>query len=309
MAGVFINLDQMAGLIWCLDKAQQSAAEAAQSLRSTLHRFSLDASSVSQWVPEGAAIQAVDDLKKDCQDRLAIAQSLADSNPTFTQRTVRIEHDYTPPDSPPLWYDIPALMGEAVLSTPGTYSEEVLRAFGELVYRDKNGRYQPIPQARNAIARLWQNYRLHGNPNNWITKPGRNAGRYTPGTMKAHVSQARSLLRIGRVLGAVGTIVTLADMGFDAKDQWDQDSFDPTLNTAEKVTRAIGIAVADEGLGIAGGITIGALAGAIGSAVPGFGTVVGVVVGGVAGSIAGNSLASNTGIADKLKAWVNDWFI
>jgi hypothetical protein len=89
----------------------------------------------------------------------------------------------------------------------------------------------------------------------------------------------------GKWVGRVGLVVTF---GVAAWDQWQNDSHDPSLDTAAKVGRAT-----TEGATTAAGAWAGAeagawIGGAIGTAIcPGVGTVIGGFVGGLVGGAAG----------------------
>lgn len=98
---------------------------------------------------------------------------------------------------------------------------------------------------------------------------------------------------VGRVLGPASAGVTGIFSGYE---QWQQDSRDPNMRTAEKVGRTVAVGGAVAGTTAAGAWSGAALGAAIGSAIaPGAGTVIGGFVGGVIGGVAGTGVGQKIG--------------
>lgn len=94
--------------------------------------------------------------------------------------------------------------------------------------------------------------------------------------------------KFGSALSIVGGVVTGGVAGYD---QWQQDSNDSNMRTADKAGRAgfVGLTV---GASAMGGAALGAT---LGSAIPGVGTVVGGIAGGIIGGVAGSAVGQKIG--------------
>ncbi|HEX2896398.1 MAG TPA: glycine zipper domain-containing protein [Marmoricola sp.] len=98
--------------------------------------------------------------------------------------------------------------------------------------------------------------------------------------------------RAGKVLGPVGTIISVASSGWE---QWEQDGSDSTLSNDDRVLRAATTGATTGAGGFAGAWAGAAVGAAVGSVVPGPGTAVGAVVGGVVGGVAGSTAGQELG--------------
>jgi uncharacterized protein YukE len=114
-----------------------------------------------------------------------------------------------------------------------------------------------------------------------------------------------------KVLGGVGWVIDGIDVGEAAWQQWQRDSYDPTLTDGERLERAVGVGLADKGLGIASGAIAswegaetGAEIGLIGGPeTAAAGGLIGGVLGGMGGSAAGEHIEDQNKVP--AEEWIN----
>ncbi len=185
------------------------------------------------------------------------------------------------------------LSGGADLSDAGSQLMDggvlaLMARWGRYAPRDANGRFRSFASAEAVTA--WTTQSL----SSWVPKAGR-AGSW---------SKVAGLVRGAKFVEGVGWVLTAVSAGIDAKEQWDLDSHDPTLDTAERIVRSGATVLADDGPQLAGALAGAAGGAAIGAAVGGpVGAVVGGLVGGFIGSGAGEALSDWAG--DTMHSWID----
>lgn len=182
---------------------------------------------------------------------------------------------------------------EAAASGSELAGAYAVQSFGRFAYRDR-GRYAQLP---DGIRAAWE---AKDDPKNWQNRP------HASGAARGRFAAGRGLWRLA---GHVGNALTIYSGAADAwegmSDQWERDSYDPTLSTAERITRAAAVGVGEAAAPAAGALGGAALGATIGSVVPGVGTLVGGVIGGVLGGLFGG--AAGTAIRDSGQPALEEW--
>jgi hypothetical protein len=140
------------------------------------------------------------------------------------------------------------------------------------------------------------------NLENWVPKPG-NAGKWA--AVDKFSGRVPPVLK---GLSVVGWGLVALDAYGDAAAQWERDSHDPTLGSAEKTARAGAAALGNNAAEVAGGLVgtaVGAWAGAkVGTAIfPEGGGAVGGFIGALGGSLFGTEEGKR--VRDATSGWVD----
>lgn len=161
----------------------------------------------------------------------------------------------------------------------------VMQRFGRFAFREK-GKYAKLPEDARTLIKAFDD------PKNYQNRPLASA-------------TSRWMFGAGKMLRTAGKLSTATMIGFavydawaGASQQWERDSYDPTISPLVRPARTLIEGALDGAIPVAGTLLGAELAGRIGTAVGGSeGGAVGGAAGGVVGSIAGGVLGGAAGTA------------